>query len=299
MRITLYSTCRSMFKKNIIPVRHRRGIGTTNPLSLERFVTDDMRDAYKENGKCPVDAIKLVRLPSNMLQLMVTPAGTSDQVLTEQTYRNIDDFNTDFYSDYLVLPSENDNGVLLKDVCSNITQVVYSDSTLSSESSSLDIITDEQLIDIAADAGVSDYNPDQMNEELLKVNELLNKLTEVRDEQTIDRRSIEVLKVDLYRKRETIKKLLETVQKLQGRNSALEEQLRITETLLKDCNANLNKAFLSEKSKYDSVTSNYTFQGDDLDIPSYTNRFKRVRDGVDYLDPTKTYIHQTVLPWNA
>ena len=296
MRITLCSTCRTMFKKNVIPVKR---YSVNHSLPLERFVTDDMQDAYKKNGKCPVDAIKLVRLPSNMLQLMVTPAGTSDQVLTEQTYRNIDDFNTDFYSDYLVLPSENDNGVLLKDVCSNITQVVYSDSTLSSESSSLETITDEQLIDIAADAGVSDYNPDQMNEELLKVNELLNKLTEVRDEQTIDRRSIEVLKVDLYRKRETIKKLLETVQKLQGRNSALEEQLRITETLLKDCNANLNKAFLSEKSKYDSVTSNYTFQGDDLDIPSYTNRFKRVRDGVNYLDPTKTYIHQTVLPWNA
>ena len=141
--------------------------------------------------------------------------------------------------------------------------------------------------------------PDQINEEILKVNDLLNKISEIRSEQSVDMQTIESLKYDLYKKRETIKKLLDTVQKLQKRNTGLETQLRTTEKLLKDCNANLNKAFLSEKSKYDSYVSNYSWQGDDLDNPSYTRKFFNQSKKVDYLDPTLTYIHQTVVPYNA
>lgn len=259
-----------------------------------------MRDDYNKWKTCPIDAIKLTKLNNNKLQLIYTPIGASDSILTDQVYRDIDNFNSDFFSDYFVYPDETTSsaGVLVKDVCSNIAQIMYTDDTTGVDVTGA-TLTEGEIRDIAADNGISDYNPDQVNEEILKVNELLNKISEIRNDQTIDAQTIESLKYDLYKKRETIKKLLDTVQKLQKRNSGLETSLRATESLLKDCNANLNKAFLSEKSKYDSVTSNYSWQGDDLDNPSYTSRFARKDSSRDYLDPTLTYLHQTVIPYNA
>lgn len=259
-----------------------------------------MRDDYEKYGRCPVDAIKLTKLNDNKLQLVYTPIGAADSVLTDQYYRNIDNFNSDFFSDYLVYPDEatSSPGVLVKDACSNIVNIMYTD-----ESDGYDVtgstLTQSEIKDIAADNGISDYDPDQVGEEILKVNSLLNKIADIRNDQNIDAQTIESLKYDLYKKRETIKKLLDTVQKLQSRNSGLETQLRSTEELLKSCNANLNKAFLSEKSKYDSVTTQYSWQGNDLDTPDYTSKYARKSKAVDYLDPTLTYLHQTVIPANA
>lgn len=259
-----------------------------------------MRDDYNKIKSCPIDAIKLNKLPNNTLQLLYTPYGATESILTDQYYRDIDNFNNDFFSDYFVYPDETTSsaGVLVKDVCSDITQIMYIDSSAGSDDSSV-TLTEGEIRDIAVNNGISDYSPDQVNEEILKVNELLNKISEIRNDQNIDAQTIESLKYDLYKKRETIKKLLDTVQKLQHRNSGLETQLKSTETLLKNCNANLNKAFLSEQSKYDSITSNYSWQGDDLDNPSYTSRYANQTKNVKYLDPTLTYIHQTVLPANA
>lgn len=263
-------------------------------------MTEQMRDDYKKLHSCPIDAVKLAKVGNNKFQLVYTPYGAAESILTDQYYRDIDNFNSDFFSDYLVYPDEatSSAGVLLKDVCSNITQIMFTDETSGNDGTTL---TDADLVSIATDNGISDYNPDQVNEEILKVNELLNKISEIRNDQSIDAQTIESLKYDLYKKRETIKKLLATVQKLQKRNSSLETDLRTTESLLKDCNANLNKAFLSEKSKYDAVTSNYSWQGNDLDIPSYTSRYaiaKQNKD-IDYLDPSLTYLHQTVIPADA
>lgn len=259
-----------------------------------------MRDIYNKTKQCPVDSIKLTKHPNNRLQLIYTPLGAAESVLTDQYYRDVDNFNNDFFSDYLVYPNEvtNTPGVLVKDACSNLNQIVYVD-----DSAGIDIsgatLTEGEIRDIATNNGISDYSPDQINEEILKVNELLNKISEIRSDQSIDQQTIESLKYDLYKKRETIKKLLDTVQKLQLRNTGLEQQLRTTEYLLKDCNANLNKAFLSEKTKYDSVTSNYTWQGDDLDNPTYTSKIGNKTKSVNYLDPKLTYIHQTVVPYNS
>lgn len=259
-----------------------------------------MRDTYKKTKACPIDAVKLTKIANNKLQLVYTPLGAAESVLTDTYYRDINNFNNDFFSDYLVYPDEitSSPGVLLKDVCKNINQIMYVDDTAGVDNNN-ETLTEGEIRQIAVDNGISDYNPDQVNEEILKVNELLNKISEIRNDQSIDAQTIESLKYDLYKKRETIKKLLDTVQKLQKRNSGLEHQLRTTESLLKDCNANLNKAFLSEKTKYDSITTNYSWQGNDLDIPSYTNKYANKTSKIDYLDPTLTYIHQTVLPSNA
>lgn len=257
-----------------------------------------MKDLYNKTKQCPISQIKLSKLPNNKLQLLYSPLGQSDYVLTDIQYRNIDNFNNDFFSDYIVYPSESNSGILIKDVCSDLNQIMYTDETTGADVTG-SLLTEDEIRDIAVDNGISDYMPDQVNEEILKVNELLNKISEIRGEQSVDMQTIESLKYDLYKKRETIKKLLDTVKKLQKRNTGLETQLRTTETLLKDCNANLNKAFLSEKSKYDSQVSNYSWQGDDLDNPSYTSKYFKQSKNIDYLDPKLTYIHQTVVPHNA
>ena len=263
-------------------------------------MTEQMRDDYKKINHCPIEAIKLTKVGDDKLQLLYTPYGAAESILTDQYYRDIDHFNSDFFSDYLVYPNEetSDPGVLVKDVCSDITQIMYTDDTTGADKEG-ETLTEGEIRQIAVDNGISDYNPDQVNEEILKVNQLLNKISEIRNDQHLDAQTISSLKYDLYKKRETIKSLLDTVQKLQKRNSGLETQLKSTESLLKRCNADLNKAFLSEKSKYDSVTSNYSWQGDDLDNPSYTTRYANKTKNVDYLDPTLTYIHQTVIPANA
>lgn len=257
-----------------------------------------MKDLYNKTKQCPISEIKLSKLPNNKLQLLYAPIGQSEYVLTDKQYRNIDNFNNDFFSDYIVNPSESNSGILIKDICSDIKQIMYTDDTTGTDVTGA-TLTEDELIDIAVNNGISDYMPDQVNEEILKVNDLLNKISEIRGEQSFDMQTIESLKYDLYKKRETIKKLLDTVQKLQKRNTGLETQLRTTEILLKDCNANLNKAFLSEKNKYDSYVSNYSWQGDDLDNPSYTSKYFNKSKKVDYLDPNLTYIHQTVVPYNA
>ena len=51
----------------------------------------------------------------------------------------IDNFNSDFFSDYLVYPDEatSSAGVLLKDVCSNITQIMFTDETSGNDGTTL------------------------------------------------------------------------------------------------------------------------------------------------------------------
>lgn len=249
-----------------------------------------MREEYQRTKSCPIDSMKLLQLPNGLLQLATTPAGTSDTVLSERLYRSVDDFNTDFFSDFIA------PGVLIKEACPDLRKLAFEDQ---SGGTSEPLYTDSQLIEIAEDAGVSDYNPDRVNEELLKVNELLNRISDIREDQRIDAQTIEDLKIDLYKKRETIKQLLDTVKQLQTRNTALEERIRKTDLLLADCQTNLNKAFLSEKSKYDSKVSNYSWSGRGLDSPGLTSRFERKTKDVNYLDPSKTYIHQTVIPYDA